>query len=191
MPGYKELHVYPDVPDVRRAKQLAHGHHGTAVLWTCRMTFCREQAAIIKANLKAIGINVEVNANGLDQTKRGARFDIGGPWGYSQDYFDPSDFMTVLFDGRTITPTGNNDTSYFNDPAYNRRFDAAAKLTGAARYRAYAQLDSDLTRKAAPYIFEGNTVRQAFYSARVGCQQFSPSIDNTDLAALCIRRHAH
>jgi YVTN family beta-propeller protein len=43
MPGYKQLHVYPSVPDIVRAKQLAHGHHGTAVLWTCRKTFCLEQ----------------------------------------------------------------------------------------------------------------------------------------------------
>jgi hypothetical protein len=94
-------------------------------------------------------------------------------------------------DGSTITEAGNNNVSYFNDPAYNRRFAAAAKLTGAARYR-YAQLDADLTRNAAPWFPVSNSLVQAFYSARVGCQQFAPAASsNTDLAALYIRSQTH
>ena len=108
------------------------------------------------------------------------------------DYFDPFDSLNALLDGKTITPVGNSNVSYFNDPAYNRRFDAAAKLTGAARYRAYG--DSTLTSPAtpAPWVPVGNSVIQAFFSARVGCQQFAPAAaSNIDLAALCIRAHAH
>ena len=108
------------------------------------------------------------------------------------DYLDPSDYMNVLLDGRLITATGNNDLSYFNNPAYNRRLDAAVKLTGAARYRAYAQLDAYLTRDAAPWVPYGNSVLQDLYSARIGCQIFAPNGgQRPDLAALCIRGRAH
>ena len=196
MPGYQELHIYPPVSDLARAKQLAHGHHGTAILYTCNSTPCLEQAAIITANLKAIGINVDVKTfpgyGFVNQAgKRGARFDIVlDAW--ISDYFDPFDSLNALLDGKTITPVGNNNVSYFNDPVYNRRFDAAAKLTGAARYRAYARLDADLTRDAAPWVPVSNSLIQAFFSARVGCQQFAPAAaSNIDLAALCIRAHAH
>jgi peptide/nickel transport system substrate-binding protein len=196
MPGYKELHAYPPVPDLLRAKRLAHGHHGTAILYTCNSIFCREQAAILAANLRAIGISVDVktfpgygfvNQAGI----KGAPFDIVlDAW--ISDYFDPFDSLNALLDGKTIAAAGNNNVSYFNDPAYNRRLAAAAKLTGVARYNAYARLDADLTRDAAPWVPVGNSLTQAFFSARVGCQQFAPGAgSNVDLAALCIRGRAH
>ena len=45
---------------------------------------------------------------------------------------------------------GNNDLSYFDDPAFNRQLDAAAKLSGAKRYRAYARLELELERAPRP-----------------------------------------
>jgi ABC-type oligopeptide transport system substrate-binding subunit len=101
--------------------------------------------------------------------------------------------MNVLLDGRLITtnPNTNEDYSYFDDPAYNRRIDAAVKLTGAARYRAYARLGDYLTHTATPFVPLANTVQQDLYSARIGCHVYAPSLDEADLAALCIRGRAH
>ena len=99
---------------------------------------------------------------------RGEPFDIAWTGGYTADYPDPSDFLDLLFDGRTIQATNNIDISYFNDPAYNRRLDAAAKLTGAQRYRAYQALDAYLTRTAAPAVPLWTETEQDFYSARIG-----------------------
>jgi YVTN family beta-propeller protein len=194
IPGFTHLHIYPLVPDLARAKRLAHGRHGTAVLYTFKYNpIWREVAAIIKANLKPIGINVEIKLLPPDtlfsrSETRGAPFDMA-EGGWAQDYPDPSDFLNLL-DGRLITATGNNDRSYFNSPAFNRRLDAAVKLTGAQRYRAYAQLDAYLTRNAAPWIPLGDSVLHDFYSARIGCQTYAPSLQSADLAALCIRGHA-
>ena len=196
MPGYQELHIYPPVSDLARAKQLAHGHHGTAILYTCNRHplprasghhHCKPESDRHQRRRQ------DVSWLRLRQPsrERGARFDIVlDAW--ISDYFDPFDSLNALLDGKTITPVGNNNVSYFNDPVYNRRFDAAAKLTGAARYRAYARLDADLTRDAAPWVPVSNSLIQAFFSARVGCQQFAPAAaSNIDLAALCIRAHAH
>ena len=42
-PVTKTLHIYPSVPDVARARQLAHGRHGTAVLYTGNASNSREK----------------------------------------------------------------------------------------------------------------------------------------------------
>ena len=121
---------------------------------------------------------------------RGAPFDIA-LGGYAADYPDPSDFLALLFDGRTIQTANNLDSSYFNDPTYNRRLDAAAKLSGSQRYRAYQALDAYLTRTAAPAAPLLNATFQNFFSTRTAanCRIHQP-IYGIDLAALCLK-HGH
>ncbi len=81
---------------------------------------------------------------------RGEPFDITGE-GWIADYADPFDFIDVLLNGKNIHDSNNNNVAYFNDPAYNKKMDAAAKLAGAARYTAYGNLDVDLMKNAAPW----------------------------------------
>jgi YVTN family beta-propeller protein len=190
LPGFRDVHVYPFVPDVVRARRLAGSRHRTAVLYTGNDLLSRNRATIIRSSLSAIGIRVVVktfaDAGGAEAGKKGAPFDIvDGGWAW--DYFDPSDFLNVLLDGRSIRAAGNENQSYFDDPAYNRRLEAASKLTGTARYRAYAKLDADLTRHAAPMVAVGSVIHEDFYSARTGCQAYAPVPASADLAALCIR----
>ena len=78
--------------------------------------------------------------------------------------------------------------AHFDDPVYNRRLDAAAQLTGPARYAAYAKLDADLAGKAAPMAALGVWPNRDLFSARIGCQQYQPALYGIDLAALCIKR---
>ena len=54
-------------------------------------------------------------------------------------------------DGQSGSPNFGN-LSYFNSPKYNRLLDDASRLTGAARYRAYGELDVQISRDAAPMI---------------------------------------
>jgi len=159
------------------------------VLYVC--TRCLAIAQLIQAELAPIGITVEIKAfSGLVLTSRdatrGEPFDIA--WdGWFADYPDPSDFLNQFFDGTSIKATGNNDLSYFDDPVYNRRLEAAAQLSGPRRYLAYAALDADLTRKAAPAVPLWNFAEQDFFSARIGngCKVYQP-IYGVDLAALCL-----
>ena len=60
MPGYRDVHIYPLTPDPAKARQLAQGKGRTAVLYTCEQTICEQAAQIVKTNLAAIGITVEV-----------------------------------------------------------------------------------------------------------------------------------
>ena len=190
MPGYHTIHAYPNTPDLARAKQLAHGHGGKAVYYSCACPFGHQLAQLVKAELAPIGIDVETTyfSNPFAaESARGAPFDIAFS-GWGADYPDPSNFLAQLFDGRTIHATYNLDQSYFNDPTYNERLDAAAKLSGTQRYRAYQALDAYLTRTAAPGAPLFNEAFPNFFSTRIAanCRIHQP-IYGIDLAGLCLK----
>ena len=62
--------------------------------------------------------------------------------------------------------------------------DEASRLTGAARDRAYGELDVMISRDAAPAIPFAAINAHAFVSARVGCVVMNPSFDVT---AVCLK----
>ena len=68
--------------------------------------------------------------------------------GWIADYFDPFDFINVLMDGTTIADANNTNYAYFNNPKYNSAMKAAAKLSGQARYKAYGNLDVNISKNA-------------------------------------------
>jgi ABC-type oligopeptide transport system substrate-binding subunit len=104
-------------------------------------------------------------------------------------YPDPSNVLNYLFNGRSIRATANSNHSYFDDPTYNRKLAAAARLTGPRRYAAYQALEADLERNAAPAAPLLNFDEQEFFSARIGCQVYTP-IYQIDLAALCLKHRS-
>jgi len=74
--------------------------------------------------------------------------------------------------------------SYFNSPRVNRLLDEASRLTGAKRDEAYAKLDVEISRDAAPaipYAFQNATT---FVSKRTGCVVRNPLFDVT---AACLK----
>ena len=182
IPGYRNVHIYPLTPNLTKARQLAKGHpHATAVLYTCDIPPCDQQAQIIKQNLAAIGLRVEVKVlHGTYFAKLatpGEPFDIA--WvGWLPDYHDPAAMLNVLLEDGTAIPT-------FEDPTYRARLAAAARLSGAQRYLTYARLDADLARNAAPLVALGNLYDPNLFSARIGCQTYG--VYGIDLAALCIK----
>jgi YVTN family beta-propeller protein len=190
IPGFRDARIYPFAPDLAKAKTLARGRGGHGILYTCNTLRCRQAAQVVQANLKPIGIDLEVRyfpAGELLQqrvTTRGEPFDAATV-GWGADYPDPANFLN-LFYGRSIGPRGNDNYSYFDDPSYNRRLEVAAGLSGPRRYSAYAALDADLARKAAPFAALWNRSELDFFSARMGCQVYQP-VYGVDLAALCIR----
>jgi YVTN family beta-propeller protein len=184
VPGYSNLRIYPLRPDLTNARRLARGHAGArVVLYTCDVTPCLQHAQIVKSNLAAIGLRVEVKTFSGDTlfaklARPGEPFDIGlGAW--NADYPDPAAILNLLLETGTILPT-------FNDPAYRARLAAASRLTGAERYLTYGKLDADLTRHAAPWVMFGNAPSHELFSARMGCQVYG--VYGLDLASLCIKR---
>jgi YVTN family beta-propeller protein len=183
VPGFRDVRIYPLTPNVVAARRLAGGKKRVAVLYTCNDSNCKRIALLVKANLKAIGIVVQVktfNGNAYFQRlgRAGEPYDLA-VMGWLADRLDPSDFLNVLLEG-DVLPT-------FDDAAYDRRLAAVANLSGPRRYIAYATLDTELARDAAPWVAFSNSVDHDFFSARMGCQVYQP-IYGVDLAALCIKK---
>jgi ABC-type transport system substrate-binding protein len=151
----KDERIYPlNGPDLKNARELAKGRTraGKAVLYTRSSPVDLAQARILQQNLKAIGIEVEIvdfPAPLLFEKLSTARdeFDIG-----RVAHGGPSPSLLKIFDGRTIGQRDNLNWSYFDSPKYNRLFDEADRLPRAERYRAYAELDVQISRDAAPGI---------------------------------------
>jgi len=190
MPGASRVPLYPPGGDLRAARRLAPDARGTAVLYTCNLPFCRRQAQVIKSNLNAIGLQVEIKEFqslelfGRAGTK-GEPFDIlAAHW--IADYADPSTFLNVLLD-QEIKPQGNLNLSYYLDARLARKLEDVARLSGQSRYRAYAALSVEVARDTAPWVAYATGTSREFFSARIGCQVFQPVIGSIDLAALCIR----
>jgi peptide/nickel transport system substrate-binding protein len=192
-PGFRDENIYPFGPRLKTAKALARGRlrGGKAVLYVPDVPTGLSLAQVLKANLAKIGLQVEIKAFplGVHLDKVGTRgepFDIA--WsGWLTDYNDPSSFINFLLDGRRIALANNTNTSYFNSPRFNRLIARASRLSGPARYRAYAKLDRQLVRDAAPMVSFANLNAATLVSARVDprCKILNPGLD---LAAVCLKR---
>jgi ABC-type transport system substrate-binding protein len=191
LPGYQPVTIFPDTPDIAKAKELMGGRTVKAVLYSGNDAISRSQSEIIRQNLKAIGIEVQVKffTFAVQISKAGTK---GEPFdmnliGWFADYPDPYDFINILLSGKTIAKANNINTAYFDDPVFNRRMDEAAQLFGDARLAAYARLDRDLTR-AAPFVVYGNSTVREFVSDRVGCPMYSVPSGGLNLTMLCPKR---
>jgi peptide/nickel transport system substrate-binding protein len=185
MRGFRDVRIYPlDGPDLRRARALARGHRrgGKAVLYTVDSSPMPAFAQSIRQDLAKIGLDVTVKVIPLTAYfgRLGATgpYDIGfAPW--LADYDDPYAVLNVLLDGRFV---GSTNWARFDSPEYNRLLRRAARLQGAARQRAYGELDVRLARDAAPLVAIDYTNEPTLVSKRVGC--VTPQFD---LTAVCLK----
>jgi peptide/nickel transport system substrate-binding protein len=192
LPGSQHARIYPlDRPDLRTARALARGHtrDGHAVLYACPTTICATAAQILRDNLKAIGLDVEIHQLPSPLlfeklANPGEPFDIAWIGYISNSPPDPGSLLSGWFDGRTIGTPDSGDWTYFQSPHYNRLFDKGAKLDRHHRYSFYGRLDIDLARNAAPmapYAIENDFT---FVSKRTGCVVVNPYLD---LTAVCLK----
>jgi peptide/nickel transport system substrate-binding protein len=187
MPGYRDAHVYPLVPDLGSARRLAGSGDHDAELYCILQGGSPRAAQIIKNNLAAIGIDVHVHCMPGDAFYT-RLFRANEPWdiaidGYGANYNDPGEFLNGI-----ATDNDFNFTHY-HDPKLSQRIRAASRLSGIRRAQAYAKIDLALTRDTVPWINFANETAQDFFSARIGCQLYQP-VEGIDLAALCIRTAA-
>jgi len=193
MAGFRDADIYPlKAPNFNFAKKLAAGNtrNGKMVYYTSNTAASAAVAQIVQFDLKQIGLDVEIKqfARAVQIQKEGTRgepFDMTSE-GWIADYADPFDFINILLSGDSLHESNNNNVAYFNDPAYNKKMLAAAKLSGAARYSTYGALDVDISKNAAPWAARANNNDRILVSKRVGCFTFN-AIYSIDLAAACIK----
>jgi peptide/nickel transport system substrate-binding protein len=186
MRGFRDASIYPlGGPDLRKARALARGGGGQAVMYTCGDPWCSHNAAVVSSNLRAIGVDVKVKT--FPQEPLGTLFRANQPWDIAEgtwfaDFADPYDMLNVPF-GLLGKGSGIN-FGRFDDPAFEHRLGAVAALSGPGRYSAYARLDADLAREQAPVAAYASNTRDYLFSARTGCDVIQP-IYGVDLGALC------
>jgi ABC-type transport system substrate-binding protein len=186
IPGYKPFNVYAfKGADVAKAKQVGGAAIDAAptlnVIHTTS-SYSTNRAQVAEYNLKQVGFKINdvptpaTNYYQVIQTK-GTTYNFVTNGGWCADYFDPFDYLNVLFDGRKIQAANNNNYTYFNNASFNKGLDHAASLSGSARAAAYSQLDKDLIQKYAPVVpyllptndyFVSSRTKNWIYSAYFG-----------------------
>jgi ABC-type transport system substrate-binding protein len=182
MPGWTDQRLYPMRADLGRARALARGHlrGGKAVLYVFNVRDLVDQAQVIVANLRKIGLAVTVKQFGLAALDERAGTP-GEPYDmllsrYEINYPDPADvIIRFLASANAGRPSGNTNLAYFKNAMYDSRMSTADALVGPARTRAFAALDADLMRNEAPWapLFEGS--HWMLVSNRVGCMSSAES----------------
>jgi ABC-type oligopeptide transport system substrate-binding subunit len=183
--GFANRRVYPDAGDLRRARELAAGNlrGGKAVFYVPDVPGIVGCAQCIEQDLAKIGLEIEIRTYGewVSSSAYLGRLGNGDePWDISlllwtPDFVDPFSYVNRILD---TEDAGGLNLARFDDPRYRALMRRAAGLRGAARERAYADLDLGLTRDAAPllplYVLNETT----FVSARVPvrCQLRRPSL---------------
>jgi peptide/nickel transport system substrate-binding protein len=176
VPGYKPFNAYAIAgANVAKAKQVG----GSAIASAPQINFLHttsasstNRAAVAEYNLRQVGFNVKdvpTPATTFYQVvgAKDTTYNFTSNGGWCADYFDPYDFINVLFDGRTIQANNNVFYSYFNNASFNAAMDHAALLSGSARAAAYAKLDYTLMTKYAPVVPYQDLNAHFFTSARV------------------------
>ncbi len=189
LPGFQDARIYPlRGPDLGKARALADGHKrgGKAVLYTLDFPSVLARAQIVSQNLAEIGLDVDVKGippTGFFQRLRAPDepYDIAF-FAWAPDYLDPFTYINFLLDGRFI---GAENHARFNSPKYNTLMRRAARLEGEARYRAYGELDVQLSRDAAPLIPAFRLNEATLVSRRTGCVVLRPTLD---LTAVCLKQ---
>jgi peptide/nickel transport system substrate-binding protein len=194
VPGFRERRVYPDAGDLARAKALAAGNlrGGKAVFYIpdCAGVFGCVQR--VGSELAQIGLDVEIRVYGewVDSSAYLGRLgNADEPWDlalvlWTPDFVDPFSYVNRILDSED---GGGTNLAGFDDPRYRALMRRAAGLRGAARERAYAELDLRLTRDAAPLLPLYVLNEATFVSARVAprCLLMRPSLV---LTTVCLKR---
>ena len=130
IPGYKLFNVYAlKGADVAKAKQIGGSAIDSAPTLNVVHTtssYSTNRAQVAEYNLKQVGFKINdvptpaTTYYQVIQTK-GTNYNFVTNGGWCADYFDPYDYFNVLFDGRKIQASNNNDYTYFNNCVLRRR----------------------------------------------------------------------
>jgi peptide/nickel transport system substrate-binding protein len=191
-PGYRDWKLYPFTPDLVAAKQLMGGalRRRDVSLYVPTTSWGPSVGALVQSNLAPLGLDVRVKTlptavftNVLSMTRT--------PWDLAVSAVntargDPVTFINFTLDGQHINrPLPGLNLGRFDEPEWNARMRRVARLR-SGREAAFARLDRDLMRTAAPLAPYLAANSLTIFSDRVGCPSWT--FDGwPDLAGLCIK----
>jgi peptide/nickel transport system substrate-binding protein len=191
---YKKYTIYPNTPNLAMAKKLMK-ESGVKTPVTLVLRTQNDapgfinMAQVIQANLKPIGINVQIvgspnSVNSSYIVNYKARVPMGiEPW--SLDFPDGEAIINTGLDPQT--PDALANMARFADPSFISPFNKAQTLTGAARVSAYAALDKQIMSEQAPYAPLFNPKWYDFVSKRLGGYVYSEAMDAINYNTLYIK----
>src|ERR1700722_10238765 len=192
--GYAPYSVFPDTPDLTQAKALMTAA-GVKLPITTSLRAQNDapgfinMAQVIKANLAAIGINVNmigspnsVNSSFISNAASHTPLGIE-PW--SLDFPDAEALINTGMD--PATPNAAPNLTRFGDPAFIPAFNAAAAALGTKRAQLYEILDKNLMTQVAPYAPIFNARWYDFVSTRVGGYTYSVAMDAINYNTLYVK----
>jgi peptide/nickel transport system substrate-binding protein len=192
--GFRDRRVYSFGRDLARAKELAadslRGRKAIFYVPACSGAIACGQ--FVASKIEELGLEVELRPF-PEWTTTSAYFgrlgDPDEPWDlalihWSPDFVDPFAYINRLLDGRAA---GGTDLARFDEPFYRDLMRKASRLQGAARDRAYADLDLRLTRDAAPVVPLYVASEATLVSKRVPkeCMLLRPGLV---LTTVCLKR---
>ena len=190
--AFRERRIYPTDGDPSQAKALAAGNlrEAKANLYIPACAGVLACAQFVRAQLEQLGLDVEIKPLAEWTTASAYLGRLGNPdepWDlalilWAPDFVDPYAYINRLLDSQEA---GGTALGGFEERKYIDLMRRAAGFRGPARDRAYAALDLELTRDAAPiastYVMNETTL----VSARVGCVLRRPSLV---LTTVCLKR---
>lgn len=191
---YKQFNIYPNTPDLAKAKALMKAAHVklpvTLALRTQNDTpgFIN-MAQVIQANLKPLGINVQIvgtpnSVNSSFITNYKAHVPMGiEPW--SLDFPDGEAIINTGLD--PSQPNGPPNMARWGDKAFIPAFNNVLALQGQARQTAYENLDEQIMSQQAPYAPIFNPKWYDFVSKRLGGYVYSEAMDAINYNTLFIK----
>jgi ABC-type oligopeptide transport system substrate-binding subunit len=175
-----------------RARALAAGNlrSGKALLYVPDVLPARGSAQGVQLQLAELGLEIEIRPFGEHATASSYLGRLGNadePWDlalvlWAPDFVDPAAYINRLLDGQHA---GGTNLARFDEPPYNAQMQRASRLRGAARAKAYAELDLRLARDAAPLAPVAVLNEVTLVSARVGCMLRRPGLV---LTTVCLKR---
>jgi len=190
--GFRDAKIYPiQGANPTKAKQLAGGSNADVTILHTTSPTAVARAQIIQFNLKQMGLNPKLKPQPFGVAiktagTKGADFDMF-TIAWFADYPDPFDFMNVLLDGDNIQAANNSNYSYWTNKSYTQKMQAAARLSGNARYETYGKLDVDIMRNQAPWAAMHNGNTREFIGARLTNYIYHPVYAGAVLNALAIK----
>ena len=162
----------PDPVTGQRWLARAKSPPKTLTLYTTTFPDSVPNAQEFTRNLRQLGIEVDVKQFEF-RALLGKLITRGEPWDvtwlpWQALYPDPGGFFLSLL----------------RDTRYAARVDAANRLTGAARAKAWAELETDLMRNDPPAAVHADSMSLTLLSRSFGCYRWVPIYD-VDLAAAC------
>jgi len=127
---------------------------------------------VIQQQLADVGIDAELDLSETvgytamaQDTSNHVAFGI---YSWFADYVDPSDFLEVLFSGRRITPTQNENLSMLDDPETNAMIDRALAEADPARRSALWTRVDERIMDLAPVALTQHQLESRLWGPRVG-----------------------